>query len=266
MTSCQNHNQPTAQNLFLHYIFKTRSLQVPRSRTVTLKNLKVWKPDPLNLNSFIIAYDLVASSFHLNTLWKSWRLFQPYNIIAKKPFQWPADLESVSTIFHYKVSDYVFPFQKPTYCCRKEAEYCHQCFNFTSLGYLIYLAMDHTLWSWQWTERCLSLICSSSVNARSKLHWWGDHTAVFIPRKHKSCLVTDDRTPTLHSHWQSSVRPGPAAGWRSRSGCLSNSDSSQSTAPAKLQHRDYLTCWRGWVCPALLRMDYHGLFDTMHAS
>lgn len=23
MTSCQNHNQPTAENLFLHYIFKS---------------------------------------------------------------------------------------------------------------------------------------------------------------------------------------------------------------------------------------------------
>lgn len=113
MSSCQTHNQPTAENLFLHYIFKTpytmflRALQVPRSRTVTLRNLKVWKPDPFNLNSFIIGYDLVATSFHLNTLWKSWRLFQPYYIIAKKPFQWPAGLESVSTIFHNKVSDYM---------------------------------------------------------------------------------------------------------------------------------------------------------------
>lgn len=110
---------------FAQYFQESRSLQVPRSWTVTLKSLKVWKPNPFNLILFITACDLVAASFQWNTLWKSWRLFQPYYKIAKKPFQWPASLEPVSTTFHSSVSDYIFPFQKPTeYCCLKEAEYC----------------------------------------------------------------------------------------------------------------------------------------------
>lgn len=145
--------QPTPcwKLVFRLYFWESRSLQVPRSRTVTLKHQKVWNPSPFNLNSFIIAYNLVATSSHLNTLWTSWKLFQPCYIIAKKTLSVASQLRFslLSTITSLTTH---LPFQKPTdYCCQKKAEYHHQSFTFTSVGYLIYLSqlMEQALWSWQ---------------------------------------------------------------------------------------------------------------------
>lgn len=133
------------------------------------------------------------------------------------------------------------------------------------MGYLIYFAMDQTLWCWQQTERCLSLFCSSSINSRSKLKWWGDHNAAFPPKPSLTLWQT-----TRPRHFTSIHRAVGSWNW---SKCHNPTVVVYQTViplnPLSLQNYNveiYLTCWRGWVCPVFLRMEYHKLFDTMHPS